>query len=49
VDLRVFSVTLTGGTVTPLPAPLTRVALGEGASSASAARGGGCKDTWLLA
>jgi len=49
VDLRVFSVTVAGGTVSALPAPLTRVALGEGASSPSAARGGGSKDTWLLA
>jgi uncharacterized circularly permuted ATP-grasp superfamily protein len=47
-DLRVFSVTLGGGTVAALPAPLTRVALGAGPSSASAARGGGSKDTWLL-
>jgi uncharacterized circularly permuted ATP-grasp superfamily protein len=47
-DLRVFSVTLGGGTVAALPAPLTRVALGAGHSSASAARGGGSKDTWLL-
>jgi len=48
VDLRVFSVTLGGGTVSALRAPLTRVALGVGPSSASAARGGGSKDTWIL-
>jgi len=48
VDLRVFSVTLGGGTVSALRAPLTRVALGMGPSSASAARGGGSKDTWIL-
>jgi carboxylate-amine ligase len=48
VDLRVFSVALGGGTVSVLPAPLTRVALGGGPGSAGAARGGAGKDTWLL-
>jgi carboxylate-amine ligase len=48
VDLRVFSVTVGGGAVSVLPAPLTRVALGAGRGSAGAARGGGSKDTWLL-
>jgi uncharacterized circularly permuted ATP-grasp superfamily protein len=48
VDLRVFSVTLAGGTVSALPAPLTRVALGAGPTSTDAARGGVSKDTWLL-
>jgi carboxylate-amine ligase len=48
VDLRVFSVTLTGGAASALPAPLTRVALGAGPTSIDAARGGVSKDTWLL-
>jgi carboxylate-amine ligase len=48
VDLRVFSATLGGGTVSALPAPLTRVALEPGSISPSAGRGGGTKDTWLL-
>jgi uncharacterized circularly permuted ATP-grasp superfamily protein len=45
VDLRVFSASVGRGGVAVLPAPLTRVALGDGGG---AARGGGTKDTWLL-
>jgi uncharacterized circularly permuted ATP-grasp superfamily protein len=47
VDLRVFSVAGPGGTVTALPAPLTRVDAGEGSTRTSADHGGGTKDTWL--
>ncbi|MCW2636893.1 MAG: hypothetical protein JWQ99_3260 [Blastococcus sp.] len=46
VDLRVFSVA--GPTPRALPAPLTRVALGQGSLVTSADRGGASKDTWLL-
>ncbi|MET0763527.1 MAG: circularly permuted type 2 ATP-grasp protein [Blastococcus sp.] len=48
VDLRVFSVADPDGTATALPAPLTRVAAGEGSTRTSADHGGGTKDTWLL-
>jgi carboxylate-amine ligase len=44
VGLRVFSV-VDGGSVKVLPAPLTRVALGQ---RRDPRRGGGTKDTWLL-
>jgi uncharacterized circularly permuted ATP-grasp superfamily protein len=47
VDLRVFSVA--GERTRALPAPLTRVALGEGSRVTNSSRGGGSKDTWLLA
>jgi carboxylate-amine ligase len=43
-DLRVFSVT--ADRPRALPAPLTRVAVGE--ASASRRSGGAAKDTWLL-
>ena len=46
VDLRVFSVA--GHATRALPAPLTRVALAEGATATGAGAGGGSKDTWLL-
>jgi uncharacterized circularly permuted ATP-grasp superfamily protein len=46
VDLRVFSVA--GPTTRALPAPLTRVALGQGSTATDAGPGGGSKDTWLL-
>jgi uncharacterized circularly permuted ATP-grasp superfamily protein len=48
VDLRVFSVAGPGGTARALPAPLTRVAPGEGSTRTSAGHGGVTKDTWLL-
>ena len=45
-DLRVFAVA--GTTTRALPAPLTRVALDEGALLVNSSRGGGSKDTWIL-
>jgi uncharacterized circularly permuted ATP-grasp superfamily protein len=45
-DLRVFAVA--GATTRALPAPLTRVALGEGSLLVNSSQGGGSKDTWLL-
>jgi uncharacterized circularly permuted ATP-grasp superfamily protein len=48
VDLRVFS--LSSGTRTVvLPAPLTRVALGGGSMIVNSSKGGGAKDTWIIA
>jgi uncharacterized circularly permuted ATP-grasp superfamily protein len=45
-DLRVFAVA--GTTTRALPAPLTRVALGEGSLLVNSSQGGGSKDTWVL-
>jgi len=45
-DLRVFAVA--GTTTRALPAPLTRVALGEGSLLVNSSQGGGSKDTWIL-
>jgi uncharacterized circularly permuted ATP-grasp superfamily protein len=45
-DLRVFAVA--GATTRALPAPLTRVALGEGSLLVNSSQGGGSKDTWIL-
>ncbi|QXG74905.1 circularly permuted type 2 ATP-grasp protein [Modestobacter sp. L9-4] len=45
-DLRVFAVA--GSTTRALPAPLTRVALGEGSLLVNSSQGGGSKDTWVL-
>ena len=45
-DLRVFSAACDGGTARALPAPLTRVSVGPGASAVDL--GDGSKDTWLL-
>jgi uncharacterized circularly permuted ATP-grasp superfamily protein len=45
-DLRVFAVA--GSTTRALPAPLTRIALGDGSLLVNSSQGGGSKDTWLL-
>jgi len=48
VDLRPFAVN-DGDQVWVLPGGLTRVALGEGELIVNSSRGGGSKDTWVLA
>lgn len=48
VDLRPFAVN-TGDDVLVLPGGLTRVALPEGELIVNSSRGGGSKDTWVLA
>ncbi|WP_415004535.1 circularly permuted type 2 ATP-grasp protein [Aeromicrobium sp.] len=48
VDLRPFAVN-DGDTVSVLPGGLTRVALPEGELIVNSSRGGGSKDTWVLA
>lgn len=48
VDLRPFAVN-DGNRVWVLPGGLTRVALGEGELIVNSSRGGGSKDTWVLA
>jgi carboxylate-amine ligase len=48
VDLRVFVAADPTGTAV-LPVPLTRVALEEGSMIVNSSRGGGSKDTWILA
>jgi len=48
VDLRVFSLSSSGRTVV-LPAPLTRVALRDGSMIVNSSKGGGAKDTWIIA
>jgi uncharacterized circularly permuted ATP-grasp superfamily protein len=48
VDLRPFAVN-DGQKVWVLPGGLTRVALGEGELIVNSSRGGGSKDTWVLA
>lgn len=48
VDLRPFAVN-DGRRVWVLPGGLTRVALGEGELIVNSSRGGGSKDTWVLA
>jgi len=48
VDLRPFAVN-DGQRVWVLPGGLTRVALGEGELIVNSSRGGGSKDTWVLA
>ncbi len=48
VDLRPFAVN-DGDDVTVLPGGLTRVALPEGQLVVNSSRGGGSKDTWVLA
>jgi uncharacterized circularly permuted ATP-grasp superfamily protein len=48
VDLRPFAVN-DGDKVWVLPGGLTRVALGEGELIVNSSRGGGSKDTWVLA
>lgn len=48
VDLRPFAVN-DGDQVWVLPGGLTRVALGDGALVVNSSRGGGSKDTWVLA
>ncbi len=45
-DLRVFAVA--GSSTRVVPAPLTRVALGEGSLVVNSSLGGGSKDTWLV-
>jgi uncharacterized circularly permuted ATP-grasp superfamily protein len=47
VDLRPFSVF--GSRVRTVPGGLTRVAMGEGSLIVNSSRGGGSKDTWVLA
>jgi uncharacterized circularly permuted ATP-grasp superfamily protein len=47
VDLRPFSVF--GSRVRTVPGGLTRVATGEGSMIVNSSRGGGSKDTWVLA
>jgi uncharacterized circularly permuted ATP-grasp superfamily protein len=47
VDLRPFAVT--GRDTWVLPGGLTRVALTEGSIIVNSSRGGGTKDTWVLA
>jgi uncharacterized circularly permuted ATP-grasp superfamily protein len=47
VDLRVFSLG-TGRRTVVLPAPLTRVALGDGSMIVNSSQGGGAKDTWII-
>jgi carboxylate-amine ligase len=48
VDLRVFAVTV-GDRPTVIPAPLTRVSFQPGSLVVNSSRGGGGKDTWVLA
>jgi uncharacterized circularly permuted ATP-grasp superfamily protein len=48
VDLRPFAVN-DGNRVWVLPGGLTRVAMGEGELIVNSSRGGGSKDTWVLA
>jgi uncharacterized circularly permuted ATP-grasp superfamily protein len=48
VDLRPFAVN-DGDDVYVLPGGLTRVALPEGELIVNSSRGGGSKDTWVLA
>lgn len=48
VDLRPFAIN-DGNKVWVLPGGLTRVALGEGELIVNSSRGGGSKDTWVLA
>ena len=48
VDLRPFAVN-DGQKVWVLPGGLTRVALGEGELIVNSSRGGGSKDTWVIA
>ncbi|MFC6152283.1 circularly permuted type 2 ATP-grasp protein [Nocardioides yefusunii] len=48
VDLRPFAVN-DGNDVWVLPGGLTRVALGEGELVVNSSRGGGSKDTWVIA
>jgi uncharacterized circularly permuted ATP-grasp superfamily protein len=48
VDLRPFAVN-DGDRVWVLPGGLTRVALGKGELIVNSSRGGGTKDTWVLA
>ena len=48
LDLRVFSAASGRDRVEVLDAPLTRVAVGEGASDVDLAAGAAVKDTWLL-
>jgi uncharacterized circularly permuted ATP-grasp superfamily protein len=48
IDLRPFAVN-DGNRVWVLPGGLTRVALGEGELIVNSSRGGGSKDTWVLA
>jgi uncharacterized circularly permuted ATP-grasp superfamily protein len=48
VDLRPFAIN-DGSKVWVLPGGLTRVALGEGELIVNSSRGGGSKDTWVLA
>jgi hypothetical protein len=48
VDLRPFAVN-DGSRVWVLPGGLTRVALAEGELIVNSSRGGGSKDTWVLA
>ena len=48
VDLRPFAVN-DGNRVWVLPGGLTRVALAEGELIVNSSRGGGSKDTWVLA
>jgi uncharacterized circularly permuted ATP-grasp superfamily protein len=48
VDLRPFAVN-DGNRVWVLPGGLTRVALGKGELIVNSSRGGGTKDTWVLA
>ena len=47
VDLRPYIIT--GSSTWVLPGGLTRVALGEGELIVNSSRGGGSKDTWVLA
>lgn len=49
VDLRPFAVNKGEGEVYVLPGGLTRVALPEGELIVNSSRGGGSKDTWVLA
>lgn len=49
VDLRPFAVNKGDGDVYVLPGGLTRVALPEGELIVNSSRGGGSKDTWVLA
>ena len=48
VDLRPFAVN-DGSRVSVLPGGLTRVALAKGELIVNSSRGGGSKDTWVLA
>jgi uncharacterized circularly permuted ATP-grasp superfamily protein len=48
VDLRPFAVN-DGDTIWVLPGGLTRVALPEGELIVNSSRGGGSKDTWVMA